>query len=282
METAQGQTMTLPKIIAFMVLGHLSFVATRMTGSLYALAHKASTFTVGVLMALFALVPMLVAVQAGRWLDAVGSRRPLLIGYLMILAGTLLPVLFPFSVADIAPLLVAAPLVGTGMMLIQMTTQNLVGERTDPAHRASAFAWLALGPSTSGFIGPIINGYLIDHFNHRIALMMFSLLTVGALFFLRQQWPLLDAGQRQSARPAPAPVFDLLRFGEIRLVLIVTGVISAAWDLQTLMMPIHGTAIGLSATEVGIVLGSFSVATFTIRLAMHRLTRSLGEWGVLI
>ena len=38
---------TLPRIIAFVVLTHTAFGASRVTGSLYALANKASPFTVG-------------------------------------------------------------------------------------------------------------------------------------------------------------------------------------------------------------------------------------------
>src|SRR6478752_506251 len=91
-----GAGMTLVRIIGISVLAHMAFVAARMTGSLYALANKASTFTVGVMMALFALVPMLVAVRAGRWLDAVGARRPTLTGIALMLGGTLLPAAFPY------------------------------------------------------------------------------------------------------------------------------------------------------------------------------------------
>ena len=58
--------MILARIIAISVLTHMAFTSARMTASLYALTKGASTFTVGVLMAMFALVPMLIAVRAGR------------------------------------------------------------------------------------------------------------------------------------------------------------------------------------------------------------------------
>ena len=64
-------TVSLARIIGFVVLTHSAFAAARVTSSLYALSNKASPFTVGVLMALFALVPALLAVRAGRWLDKV-------------------------------------------------------------------------------------------------------------------------------------------------------------------------------------------------------------------
>jgi len=109
---------------------------------------------------LFALVPMLIAVRAGRWLDAVGPWRPTLTGLLLMLGGTLLPALFPYATADVAPLLVAAAMIGTGSTLTMLSVQQVVGERADPNHRAAAFSWLALGASISGFTGPVASGLL--------------------------------------------------------------------------------------------------------------------------
>ena len=54
-----------------------------------------------------------------------------------------------------------------------------------------------------------------------------------------------------------------------------------SWDLQTFVIPVHGTRVGLSASEIGFVLGCFAVATFTIRLAMPWLSRRFTEWQVL-
>ena len=273
--------MTLPRIIAFAIFAHIAFVSTRMAGSLYALANNASTFTVGVLMALFALVPMLIAVHTGRWLDAVGARRPLLTGMLMILGGASLPAAFPYPVADIAPLLVAASLIGTGMMLVQLTTQNLVGERADPANRAAAFSWLALGASVSGLTGPVVTGFLIDSVGHRLTFAAFAVVMVAALAFLLLQWPQLPTRHGAPSGVEPPPMFDLLRYRGMRRILLLTALLSSAWDLQTFMIPVHGTRVGLTASEIGLVLGSFAVATFVIRLAMHRLSRSFNEWRIL-
>jgi MFS family permease len=39
--------------------------------------------------------------------------------------------------------------------------------------------------------------------------------------------------------------------------------------------------VGLSASEIGLVLGAFAVATFAVRLAMPLLSRRLREWQVL-
>lgn len=273
--------MTLARIIGIAVLAHMAFVSARMTGSLYALAHKASTFTVGVMMALFALVPMLIAVRAGRWLDAVGPWRPTLTGLLLMLGGTLLPALFPYETADVAPLLVAAGLIGTGSTLTMLAIQQIVGERADPKNRAAAFSWLALGASVSGFTGPVLSGVLIDHFGHRVTFAALVVIVVLGLALTFANRRLLPTRKGMPAGPEPLHPFELLKLVEVRHALLATALISMSWDLQTFMVPVHGTHAGLSASQIGFVLGAFSVATFTIRLAMPLLSRRFSEWQVL-
>jgi MFS family permease len=273
--------MTLPRIILVAVLAHLALSAARLTGSLYALAQGASTFTVGVVIALFALVPMLLAVRTGRWLDVIGSRKPLTLGTAMILAGVTLPAVFPYQVADIGPLLVASALIGTGSLFVQMTAQHLVGHRSAPGNRAADFSWLALGFSVSGLVGPVASGLLIDSVGHRgtyVAMIVVVLLQAFVLWVNRRH---LTSHQAAPVTAPPAPMFDLFRHRGVRDVLIATALITMAWDLQSFLVPIHGTLAGLSASEIGLALGMFSFATFVIRLAMPWLSRSFNEWQVL-
>ena len=273
--------MKLLQIVFLGVLAHTTFVSARMVGSLYALANGASTFTVGVLIALFALVPMLIAVRAGRWLDAVGPWKPLAAGVALLLGGALLPALFPYAVSDIAPLLVAACLIGTGSMLIQQTTIHLVGERADPNRRAADFSWLALGASIAGLVGPVVSGLLIDHVGHRAAFAALTVVMVAASAHLLSQRAHLPSRAAPLQAVAPRPMIELLHIAELRNVLIATALVSMSWDLQNFMMPVHGTRVGLSASEIGLVLGAFAVATFLIRLAMPRLSRTYREWQIL-
>ena len=92
---------------------------------------------------------------------------------------------------------------------------------------------------------------------------------------------LLPARDRRVSGTEPLHPLELLKHRELRHVLIATALISMSWDLQTFVIPVHGTRVGLSAAEIGFVLGSFALATFTIRLAMPRLSRRFTEWQVL-
>jgi MFS family permease len=271
----------LARIIAITVLTHMAFVSARMTASLYALANGASTFTVGVIMALFSLIPMLIGVRAGRWLDAVGARRPTMIGVLLVFGGMLLPALFPYSKTDVAPLLVAAAMIGTGAMLAMLSIQQVVGDRADPNRRAAAFSWLALGASVSGFGGPVLSGLLIDSIGHRATFAVLLIVVVLAMAMIWFNRELLPNRDRRVSGTEPLHPLELLKHRELRHVLIATALISMSWDLQTFVIPVHGTRVGLSAAEIGFVLGSFALATFIVRLAMPQLSRRFTEWQVL-
>ncbi len=273
--------MALVRIIAIAVLAHMGLVSARMTASLYALENNTSTFTVGVILALFSLVPMLIAMPAGRWLDAVGAWRPTLIGILLMLGGMLLPAVFPYATADVAPLMVSSALVGSGCMLAMLAVQHLVGERADPNNRQVAFSWLALGASISGFIGPVASGALIDSVGHRATFAVLVGEVLVALVLLWANRKLLPARDGQPKIPEPRHPLDLLKHTELRRVMIATSLISMSWDLQTFVIPVHGIRVGLSASQIGLVLGSFALATFVIRLAMPRLSRRFTEWQVL-
>ncbi|HQR22456.1 MAG TPA: MFS transporter [Burkholderiaceae bacterium] len=274
--------LSLARIITFVVLTHAAFGAARVTSSLYALSNRASTFTVGVVMALFALVPALLAVRAGRWLDRAGPYRPLLLGTALMTSGALLPALFPYATADVAPLLVAAALLGTGFMYVQMTAQNLVGVLADPARRPAAFSMLALGFSTSGLIAPVTSGFMIDAIGHRATFAaVFVLLATSLALLYTQRRRLPGPEAHAHARDASDP-FELMRHPDVRAVLIVSGLISMGWDMQSFLIPVYGNSIGLAASQIGLVLGSFAAATFTIRLAMPALARRYREWQVLL
>jgi predicted MFS family arabinose efflux permease len=163
-----------------------------------------------------------------------------------------------------------------------ISVQQVVGERADPNNRAAAFSWFALGASISGLTGPVVSGLLIDGFGHRAAFAVMVAVVVLALGLVWINRALLPAREGKVKGPEPLHPFELLQHTQLRHVLIASGLVSMSWDLQTFVVPVHGTRVGLSASQVGLVLGCFAVATFSIRLAMPWLSRRFTEWQVLI
>ncbi len=75
-------------------------------------------------------------------------------------------------------------------------------------------------------------------------------------------------------------VADLLRNPRLLPVFLFSGLLATGWDLYTFVIPIYGSRIGLSASTIGIIMSSFALATFVVRLAMPSVARRLSEWTV--
>jgi predicted MFS family arabinose efflux permease len=264
-------------LIPLMVLAHLAFTGARVTLSLFALSLQGSTFTVGVLMSLLAAVPMVMAVHVGRWTDRVGVRGPVAMALVAMVAGALLPWLWP----RIDSLYVSSVLLGSGFMLVHVAINNGVGNVTTPDNRTRAFTFLALGFSTSSMLGPVIAGFAIDLVGHARTFLLLAGFPVIALALLAAIW-------KQSPKPPPyvpppggTHVLDLLRDKPMRAVFIVSGLLSMGWDMFTFMVPVQGARIGLSASTIGLIMGTFGVATFIVRGMMPWISQRFSEWQTL-
>jgi predicted MFS family arabinose efflux permease len=257
---------------------HVAFAGVRVNLSLFALSLQASPVTVGAILSLLALLPTVFSVHAGRGIDRIGVRQPFLAGTVAVLCGTALAFLVP----RLGMLFLVSCLVGSGFMLVHIAVNHLAGEVGRPEDRARNFSLLALGFSTSGFLGPMLTGYAIDRLGHRRTFLLlggFALLTLGGLLARRFELP-----RHHALDPSGAPrrLRDLFRNRTLRYVFLATGVLSPAWDLFMFVVPIHGSQIGLSATEIGLLLGAFGAAIFCVRLGVPWLLDHVSEWQMLI
>ena len=260
------------------VLGHAGFVGSRVTVSLSAIALGASPLTVGVLMSLYAAVPMLISVSAGRLIDRVGSTRPLLVSIAVVAVGIFLPFAWPSLVG----LHLAATVIGTAFTFQHIALNHVVGTMGTPADRPVNFSWFALGFSVSAFIGPLVAGYAIDLAGHRSAFLLLAAFPALAfvLLFLQRGPSGVKPVERSSAEERN--LSDLLRHPQLRTLFLFSGLLATGWDLYTFVVPIYGSRIGLSASTIGIIMSSFAAATFVVRLAMPSVAHRLAEWVVVM
>jgi len=266
--------MKLWQLITLTILTHAVFNGSRMLVSLYAIHLHASPFTVGALMSFYALLPMLFAVSAGRLVDRVGARWPMFGASVSVALGTLLPFVWP----RLETLYAASTLIGTGFMVFHVAVNQVVGALGRSEDRAANFSWLALGFSVSGSLGPLMTGFAIDSIGHARTFLLLFLFPLPPLIVLWLNHPPLPRARERKADAGDRRVIDLLRNRELRRVFIASGLLSMAWDLYTFVIPIYGSRIGLSASTIGVIMGTFAVATFAVRLVMPRLVRRVKEW----
>lgn len=269
--------MPLALLVVTTVLAHSAFNGSRLTISLAALSRGATALEVGVMMSLFAALPMVLAVAAGRLVDRVGIRRPLIATSVALAVFVALPAAVPAA----ASLYVAAAGIGTSFMLFHISVQHAVGAGSSEKDRKANFGWLALGFSISNFLGPTSAGLLIDTLGHRDTFLILALAALVALALLERNRQRLSHTPGALASSERRSALELFRKPELRRVFVVTALLASAWDLFVFVMPIYGNSIQLSASTIGMILGSFALATFVIRLVLPWLSRRVREWPMI-
>jgi MFS family permease len=247
----------------------LSFKTGRVIVTLYALKLGAQPFTVGALAAMLFVLPTLLSWHAGRFSDRFGSRWLLMISA----AAGALGMLVPYVIPGLPPLFITSVMYGLLTALSAPALQNLVGLQSRPQDSAKNFSNLSLIFSFTGFVGPLLAGFTIDHAGPDIACLGMVLLLLVPAAMLFTWGSILPSGTR-TAKPTGSVLILLSESGLWRVMatssLVITGV-----DLFQVYMPVYGHGIGLSASAIGIILAIFSLAAFVVRFFLPYLIKCL-------
>jgi MFS family permease len=247
---------------------HACFTGSKVILALLSLELGASQLTIGAIVACYAVAPALLGVHAGRLSDRIGMRIPMLAGALVMSLAMLTGWLWH----TLDALFFVAALVGVSFSLFIVSVQNLTGSL--PGERAKNYSILTVGYSISNFVGPMTAGFAIEYAGHASAFLVFALLTLLPIAVLALHSRLTRV-EVTKASQAKLNALELLRLPALRRQVIITGLLMAAWELYVFYVPIYAHSIGLSASTIGIILGSFAVASLLVRFALPALTRHM-------
>lgn len=261
-----------PWLIATLICVHACMAVTRVTASLWVLNRGYGEASVGLLLSLFAVAPIVLSLWAGRLADRHGFHRPVGVGVLMAGAGALLALV----VQQLWAIAIGCLLCGGAVAVAAVAMQREAGLMADePSELKRVFSWMALGPAMSNALAPIIAGLLIDHVGMTASFGFATLLPALA-------WALAHKVPRHLPEPfaksyrEPA-AWQLFRLPAFRRLILVNLVLSACWDAHSFVVPVVGHARGLSAASIGLVLGCFAAAATCVRLAIVRFADNLDE-----
>lgn len=235
----------------------------------------ADALLVGLVGATFALAPLLFAIQIGRWVDRGFEGRAMVLGSTLAL-GTTIGLIF---VESIPLLILAMPILGIGHLLVMTGGQTMIANRSDNKKYEKNFGLLTFYASLGHAIGPLAGGLLADRGGVNIdvdaafmfALLMFIAATVVVIPLFKKSLgkdtvPSLDA--RSVRRVLTIKGFPSAMF--------VAGSITAVIDVTLIFLPLLGRELGLSATQVGILLALRAASSMLVRLVLGPTSTRLG------
>lgn len=266
-------------LIAISLLAHVTMSGGRVAAQLFALKHEGSPMLAGVAYSLYGLMPALLSLHMGRWIDRVGTRHVMRIALIANITGLALPVFSP----TLPAVLLAATICGFGFASYMLAANVCVSymDFKDEADRVGMIAWLQMGNSISNVVGPLIVGTLIDHHSFSAAFGGLALIVLAS-FITSTRVSLPDGTRHRAEKGKQDSILKaVLADPYLIRIYVLNMATSLSFDGFNAMVPMLGDEMGYSATQIAGVLSAFAAGTFTIRALLPWLSRKLGEWRML-
>lgn len=297
-------------LVAVTVLGQGIFTGGRVLLSYRVLDMGGDAVTVGVLTAAFSLVPLLIALRAGRLVDDGSAPAVMRAGLAATVAAT---AVMAWS-QSLPTLTLGYIALGFAHMTTLVAAQGMVSHlRGSTKALDSLFAYFTLGISVGQLAGIVFSGWIASMGQREVAgggvgggvgvgeggadaLVSVDTtpaligLTVLGVVTLILGWPmaaryraLLTAPRNAADGPAAhIPVTRMLALPGMPAAMAASISVIVAIDLITAYMPVLGTEIGLSVGEVTAILGARSGAAVVARAVMPMVLRAADRDRILV
>ncbi len=157
----------------------------------------------------------------GRLGDGLGKPRMFIVSLTFFSVGVVISLVAP----SLGVLIVGRIIQGVGGAGVYPLCMSLIAERFPARERAKAFGlWNAVGPAM-GVVGPLMAGFLVEHFGWRSIFVPVLVMSLLAIFMVRR---LIRGGEERKSAPAFLRSFDwtgvsLLGIGLVLLVFFVSS-----------------------------------------------------------
>ncbi len=249
-----------------------------------ALELDASPTMIGVIAALYALLPVLFALSFGRWVGTLGEGRFVILGTAsMSLAAGLL--IFAQSIPLLA---VAAALSGLSHLACMVGGQTLVSLRSPNDQYEKYFGYYTFSASLGQMLGPII-AVLVAGSTGVIPKSTTTAFAVAALFAIaalipimnwRNEEPTVRAAQREEGALRSAG--SLLKNRKIFSAIYTSMAISSVGDILVVFLPLLGNEKSFSAFSIGVIIAVRAGASMLSRIYLGKLSEKFATERILI
>lgn len=264
-----------------------AIMGTRPVIPLYAVTLDIGAGEVGVLVAVFSLLPLVVATAAGAWMDRHDRAIALLLGGAVAMLGLVLPFFFPSRAGIYAAQVIA----GFGFTLYVLASQSSAGNpKKDSWTRERHIAIFSMSFALGSLAGPMLSGYLADQIGFGLTFLFMSLkgsvaLLPGLVLLYRERKaaraaaPLTPATEkpapRGSAWPEPRRILGYHPY--MHRAFLVSILILMGKDMYVAYFPLYAIEAGVTATWIGIIIAVHNGGGVVMRVVMLPLVRAFGK-----
>jgi MFS family permease len=252
----------------------------RVTTSYRAIELGLSVVWLGVITAAFAILPIILAVRIGRFIDRGNDARTAWFG-----TGLLVVACAGFALApSLAALLMFTSVLGIGHMLLTITLQVLCTRQGGGRGLDHMLGNYMVANAVGQGVGPYIVGWAGGSASIPPTGLLFTIGLIGACIAFMCSLMLRSApAQKASTKDSkPVPLGEILRFPGLLVVLFVSVTTVIAQDLIVVYLPLLGAERGMTVDAVGTLLAVRAVASMLSRFLFARLNDMMGRQRLMI
>ena len=248
-----------------------------------AIELDASILQIGVVAALYALFPVLLALQFGTWVGKIGEGKLLIAGTLS-LAATSLALIFANSVFTLA---IATALAGVSHLACMVGGQSMVALRAPRESYDKYFGYYTFSASLGHLVGPLIAALVAGSDgtlpkSTSSAFLLGFVLCVIAIFPVIKWWSDKPSIVGKSDQGTYTAAFSLVKKPGIFAAIYVSLAISSVADVLVVFLPLFGTENNFSPYAVGIILAIRAGTTMISRFFLGRLSNLFSTYQLLM
>lgn len=275
---SSARTQIVAVLVHTVLLQAVTFIV-RPTISYRALEVGVSPQWLGVIAASFTVVPLGLAVVAGRVTDRHGERLVLWVGAGLTAVAALVLVL---AAPSVGVLVVSSMLLGSGQLLSMIGEQSVVAANVGPGGFDLAFGRFTFATSIGQAAGPamvmVLAGSATLPDTH--VLLFAAAVAAVLLVFVTALMRSSDRSNVHASRES-ASVGTALRVPGLGLAILASLAVIASVDLLVVYLPVLGTEQRLAASTIGALLTLRAMASMASRFFLPYLVERFGRGRLL-
>lgn len=252
----------------------------RVTTSYRAVELNLSTVWLGVIAAAFALVPIIIALWVGRFIDRGNDAQTAWIGSAVFLVGCG-GIALSSSATE---LLISTTVLGAGHLMLMASQQMLCVRAADPRDMENVFGNYMVAGAIGQGIGPFVVGAIGGSATVPPTGPLFLVgVTLAALALFVALT--MRAGPKVSKHTADAErvtVASLVRIPGLIPVVVAGVIMVSASDIMIIYVPLLGAERGIDVSHIGWLLTARAAASMIARLFYARMVAITGRWPLII
>lgn len=256
------------------------FAGSRPLITLYSSELGASNTQIGIIIALYSVLPLLLSISIGKLVDKFGKWKPLIFS---IFLGSL-SLMIPFLINGLFGVYISQTIAGLAQIVFVITFQSYVGRFSKRKLRNYYVSIFSIGMAIGHFIGPLASGFLADKFDYSFSLVILGfsvLLTLPFIYLLNLRKQKIVPKRVDETKKDENSIY-FLKIADLRKAFLISAIILLAKDIFVAYFPLLAIGKGFSNTAIGLIIALNAAAGILIRIILPFLITRFKENAIIV